>query len=144
VIAVDTNVLVRIITRDDPVQAHIAQDRLRSEVLWIAKTVVQELEWVLRYARQYPRAQILAAFQRMLEVGTIEFEDRAAVEAALVGYANGMDLSDALHLASCGSARTLVTFDRAFCARAPVLGSEVAVELLESRPPDTGVHGTSC
>jgi hypothetical protein len=43
-----------------------------------------------------------------------------------------MDLSDALHLASSGGACSLVTFDRAFAARAPILGSEVTVELLPS------------
>jgi len=129
-IAVDTNVLVRIITQDDPEQARLARERLRGEVLWIPKTVVQELEWVLRHARHYTREQILATFRRMLRVGTIEFEDLAAVEAALVGYAGGMDLSDALHLASSGPARILVTFDRGFQAKAHTLGSEVEVERL--------------
>ncbi len=49
-IAPDTNVLVRVITGDDPAEAAEAAALLRSGPLWLAKSVVLETEWVLRHA----------------------------------------------------------------------------------------------
>lgn len=49
-IAVDTNVLVRIVTRDDKGQARRAVRALRGKQLFVAKTVLLETEWVLRHA----------------------------------------------------------------------------------------------
>jgi predicted nucleic-acid-binding protein len=47
-IAVDTNVLVRFLVRDDAEQASRADSLIRSEEIWISKTVLLETEWVLR------------------------------------------------------------------------------------------------
>ena len=42
-IALDTNVLVRLITRDDPAQAEAAAEVMRSVSVWLPKNVVLEL-----------------------------------------------------------------------------------------------------
>jgi predicted nucleic-acid-binding protein len=48
-IAVDTNILVRYLTNDDPQQARISANLLNSkEQIWLPKTVLLETEWVLR------------------------------------------------------------------------------------------------
>jgi hypothetical protein len=44
VVALDTNIVVRILTRDDPGQLVIALEVLDSDVLWLPKTVVLETE----------------------------------------------------------------------------------------------------
>jgi predicted nucleic-acid-binding protein len=111
-IAVDTNVLVRVLTRDDPAQAEIAAALLRSDAAWIPKTVLLETEWVLRYTYNLDRTTILEAFLKLLGVRRMEIEDRTAVFQALSWYRQGLDLADALHLASSGSAERFATFDR--------------------------------
>jgi len=47
-IAVDTNVVVRFLVRDDPKQAARAAELIRDNQIWISKTVLLETEWVLR------------------------------------------------------------------------------------------------
>jgi predicted nucleic-acid-binding protein len=47
-LAVDTNVLVRLLTGDEPKQAAAARALFAAEPIWIAKTVFLETGWVLR------------------------------------------------------------------------------------------------
>jgi predicted nucleic-acid-binding protein len=47
-IAVDTNVVVRLLTNDEPLQAGAARSLFASGPVWIAKTVLLETAWVLR------------------------------------------------------------------------------------------------
>jgi predicted nucleic-acid-binding protein len=48
VTAVDTNVLVRLLTWDDPQQGTAAKSLFAAGPIWIAKTVLLETGWVLR------------------------------------------------------------------------------------------------
>ena len=111
-IAIDTNVLVRVLTNDDRIQAKRAMARLRSEPAWISRTVILETGWVLRHAYGLDAVAIGKAFSTLLGVASIEVEDRPAVLKALLWYGEGMDLADALHLALSDRARAFVTFDR--------------------------------
>ena len=47
--AVDTNILARYYLRDDAAQGRIATDLLSAGDVFVPKTVILELEWVLRY-----------------------------------------------------------------------------------------------
>jgi len=47
-IAVDTNIVVRLLTNDDPEQAGRAAAVVKNGPVFIPKTVVLETEWVLR------------------------------------------------------------------------------------------------
>ena len=59
-IAVDTNVVVRIVTADDPEQTEVARKMLQdAERLWLPKTVLLETEWVLRHGYDLSREVIL-------------------------------------------------------------------------------------
>ena len=51
-IALDTNVLARFYLNDEPAQAQIAARLLMEEDVFIPKTVLLELEWVMRGAAQ--------------------------------------------------------------------------------------------
>jgi predicted nucleic-acid-binding protein len=110
--ALDTNVLVRIITNDDRAQAARAATFLREqERVFIPKTVLLELEWVLRSAyRTEPRA-VVSALRDILSVSNVEIEDEAAVTQAIEWHERGMDFADALHVASAGRERKFATFD---------------------------------
>jgi len=118
-IAVDTNVLVRMITRDDPEQAAAAAAALTGQSLWIPKTVLLELEWVLRYCYELDRQSVQRALSSLVRLRRAMIEDRSCVELAIGLHEHGMDLADALHLASSACARTFVTFDRKLVKKAP-------------------------
>ena len=131
-IALDTNVLVRVLTNDDPAQTRIALARLRDESLFLARTVVLETEWVLRFTYRLSREEIAAAFRRLLGLGPLEVEQRPVVVQALSWYGSGMDFADALHLAACGEASPFLTFDRELEGAARKLPEAPIVELLRA------------
>lgn len=109
--AVDTNVLVRLLVNDEPTQAEAAQRAMAAEPAFILKTVVVELEWVLRSAYQRSPAEIARSIDSLLAAAGIIVEDSAAVERAVAWFRRGMDFADALHLASSGHTDAFVTFD---------------------------------
>jgi predicted nucleic-acid-binding protein len=120
--AVDTNVLVRIVVNDHPAQSARAAEFLRQQDrVFLAKTVLLEVEWILRSAYRLGRREILAILRGILAIGSAEVEDEAAVVQAMRWYEEGMDFADALHMASAGTQR-FVTFDRALQERARRLG----------------------
>jgi predicted nucleic-acid-binding protein len=130
-IALDTNVVVRLLTADDPAQVEVARRALRSQPLFLTKTVLLETEWVLRYSYELDREQIGDALGKLIRYARLEVEDLPAVTVALSWHAQGMDLADALHLASSAHADQLATFDRKLAATAATLGCMPRVQLLE-------------
>jgi predicted nucleic-acid-binding protein len=122
-IAVDTNVLVRLLTNDDPAQAKRAMQRMRSDTVWISRTVLLETEWVLRHAYGLSAAAIGKALSMTLGTASVDVEDRTIVLRALSWHSAGMDFADALHLASSDSAASFVSFDRSLARTAKRLGA---------------------
>lgn len=112
--AVDTNVLVRFLTNDDPSQSRRARTLLAGHSVWIAKTVLLETEWVLRGLYQIEARRIADALERLLGLAGVHVENPRAVRAALDWFGEGLDFADALHLASRGDADTFITFDSRF------------------------------
>jgi predicted nucleic-acid-binding protein len=129
-IALDTNVVVRVITRDDPVQAERAAALMRKGGLRLSKTVLLETEWVLRYTYEYDAPSINRALSTLIGLDDLTMEDAQAVRAAIAWHAVGMDFADALHLASAGPALRFATFDRKLAKRASGLVGAPKVELL--------------
>ena len=111
-IAVDTNVLVRLLTNDDPEQGARAARLFASDNVFIPKSVLLETEWVLRFSYGLSRTAILTAFERLLTVESVTLEGAPAVRAAVLHYAAGMDFGDALHVRSSEGAAAFFTFDR--------------------------------
>jgi predicted nucleic-acid-binding protein len=120
--AVDTNVLVRLLTLDDEKQGAAALSLVASGKIWIAKTVLLEAHWVLRSVYDLDAERIRSAFVALLGLRNVEVEDRSSVAAALALAARGIEFSDALHLCSRPSEATFVSFDRAFVRRAQRAG----------------------
>ena len=117
-IAVDTNVLVRLLTGDDPKQAAAARSLFASEPIWIAKTVLFETGWVLRSLCGFEESAIRDAFTKLLGLKNVHAEDESSVAAALALTAHGIELADALHLTSRPPEAQLVSFDKSFVQRA--------------------------
>jgi predicted nucleic-acid-binding protein len=131
--AIDTNVLVRLLTRDDPAQAAVAADEMRDGPIFISATVLLETEWVLRFAYQFDRDQVGAALLGVVNLGGAIIDDEAAVRAALRWHAEGMDLADSLHIARLHQVDEFITFDKKCANKAEQVGVEPPVRLLQPK-----------
>lgn len=118
--SVDTNILVRLITQDDEVQAQ-AVDRLlarhakKGEMLLVPITVVLELEWVLRAKLSQGRSEFIQVMSALLTMVELSFESEGALEQAMADYQEGVaDFGEYLHLALSRKNEALPfwTFDR--------------------------------
>jgi predicted nucleic-acid-binding protein len=121
-IAVDTNVLVRLLTSDDPKQAAAARSLFATEPVWIAKTVLLETGWVLRSIYGFEESAIADAFRTLLGLRNVRAEDEQAVAQALALTSHGIEFADALHLSSRPQDTAFVSFDRSFVRRAQRAG----------------------
>jgi len=121
VIAVDTNVLIRLLVRDDPGQTALAERLLQEaadagEQCFISDPVLCEVEWVLESSYRAARGDILAAMQELLAGDLFVFEDREVFRQVIARYQESKaDLSDCLigAKARAQGARTTYTFERA-------------------------------
>jgi predicted nucleic-acid-binding protein len=128
--AVDTNILARYYLRDDVAQAGIATGILSAGDVFVPKTVILELEWVLRYVADQAADKVIDCLAHLIALPGITVEDRDEVEAALRHSRNGIDFADALHLAASGVCIELLTFDdRSYARRAARLGLKPAVRV---------------
>ena len=109
--AVDTNVLVRFLTRDDPEQAARARVAITSHAIWVPLTVLLETGWVLRRSYRLSMPDIAGTIRRLagLPMVTLEHADRVA--AALDLMEKGLDMADALHVAGAAGCTAFLTFD---------------------------------
>lgn len=87
-IGFDTNVLVRYIVQDDPVQAEAATRLIESRCTaqtpgYVSVLVLMELVWVLTTAYRYKKPTIAAVIAQILRTAEFTVEDRDAVWAAL-------------------------------------------------------------
>lgn len=118
-IALDTNVWVRYVTNDQPDQARRALAILaEAEEIFVAKSTLLELEWVLRAAYELSAAAIIRALQQILGLPNVQVEMPDQLEKAIDYYEKGLDFADALHLASSPEGVSFYTFDTTFIKRA--------------------------
>jgi predicted nucleic-acid-binding protein len=121
VIAIDTNVLVRLVLHDDESQAKSAERlvvRARREqtLLFVSDIVLCELVWVLTRRAGLSRADIAAALDQILRTELIVVANAAVVERALEAYREGRgDFADYVirEHALVAGAKEVVSFDRA-------------------------------
>lgn len=117
-IAIDANVIVRLVTNDDPGQVRRAAALIAGHEIFIPKTVLLESEWVLRYAYSLDRVAIARVIRGVLGLPGVSIEDPRAVATAIEWFEGGMDFADALHLASSNRADRFASFDAKLLARA--------------------------
>jgi predicted nucleic-acid-binding protein len=117
-LAVDTNVVVRYLVRDDPAQTAKADKLFHSQPILLLKTVLLETEWVLRYRYKFDRQAIAAALRALVGLPDVHLEDAPLVVQAFDWFRGGMDFADAMHLAGSGTANRFATFDRALATSA--------------------------
>lgn len=127
-ISIDTNVLVRLFTGDDKVQADKATQLFKKEAIYITKTVILETEWVLRFAYKFSPDAIAGAFITLLGQENVSVEDAHHISVAVNLLRNGMDFADALHLV-CSQQHNFVTFDKKLKIKADATGMKKVVLL---------------
>ncbi len=125
-LAIDTNVIVRYLTRDDSEQFARANALIRDEDVYVCTTVLLETEWVLRGGYRFSRQRIVAALAAFAGLPRVTLEDPTVAARALDWTRSGMDFADALHLAKAEGCDAFVSFDQRFAAVANTL-SEVKV-----------------
>ncbi len=119
-LALDTNVLVRYLVKDDSEQLAaarqlIAQCIAEGRTLFVPVTVALELEWVLRANYGLAKAESIDTLSRLFSAVELSFESEAALEVALQLYRTGSaDFADCLHIALAARAGELPlwTFDK--------------------------------
>ena len=116
-LAVDTNVLVRLVARDDTEQVSAAEDFVNKGA-WVSHLVLAETLWVLDSVYELSRAQIATAIEMLLNHRDLTVQDTEVVNSALVRYRkrSTVAFSDCLVLEIARKAGHLPlgTFDRHF------------------------------
>jgi len=118
--ALDTNVLVRFLVRDDEQQSEAVykkfkQTEANKEVLFIPVLVVLETVWVLESVYEVTRQEILDSIDQLLLMPILEFEVQSAVRSFVASARETKtDLSDLLiaHSARFAGCECVITFDK--------------------------------
>jgi predicted nucleic-acid-binding protein len=120
-LAVDTNLVVRLLANDDAAQTRRAAALFFNEQIFIPKTVLLEAEWVLRFSYELPPKIILQALRNIIGLPNVIMEQQHEIAEALDGFERGLDFADALHLAGSRRAGRFATFDKKLIKRAEKL-----------------------
>ncbi len=83
--AVDTNVVVRLLTRDDAAQVRLAEAFVEKGA-WVSHLVLAETTWVLSAAYDLDHASIALAVEMLLNHRALTVQDADVVSAALSHY----------------------------------------------------------
>ena len=109
--AIDTNVLVRFLTGDDPDQAERARHAIDAGDIFVPTTVLLETEWVLRSGYGFAAERVIAALRGFAGLPGVAVEDPALLARALEWASDGMDFADALHLGRSAKCAAFLSFD---------------------------------
>jgi predicted nucleic-acid-binding protein len=108
--SIDTNILARLIIRDDPQQVELAES-IRHEPLFVASTVLLELGWLLMSRYKMTRADVVLNLTDLLMVPNIKVSDPEMVDWAVARFAAGGDFADMIHIVASRPADCFLTFD---------------------------------
>ncbi len=113
--AVDTNVLVRLLTRDDEEQSAAADDFIQAGA-WVSHLVLLETSWVLSSVYALTSARLAKAIEMLLQHKSLIIQDADVVGSALESFKKhpSLGFSDCLVLEGARKAGHLPlgTFDR--------------------------------
>ena len=136
-IAVDTNVVVRLLVRDDAKQAEAAAVLFARGPVGLSATVLLETAWVLRSGYRLAPAAVVDALRRVCALAHVVLEDEERCRNALDWAEGGLDFADALHLAGAQQAECFYTFDQTFARKSRGIG----VASVRLPPPGERTNG---
>ncbi len=111
-IAVDTNIIVRLLTQDDAEQYQKAYQLFDSNEVFIADSVILECEWVLRFAYHFDSVQINSALTKLFGLPNVHLTHPALLVQTLALHSQGLDFADAFHLAFSQHCKSFYSFDK--------------------------------
>lgn len=126
-IAIDTNIIVRLLVNDDADQYKKAYSLFDQHEVFIADTVVLETEWVLRFAYDFKSDQIADALTKLLGLPNVFVNHPTIAAQAVTWHTQGLDFSDAFHLANSQQCKAFYTFDKKMINRANSIESCVVL-----------------
>jgi len=127
-IAVDTNVVVRLLVNDHAAQAARARALMAAgHEVYISPTVLLETEWVLRAGYRYTADQIVPFLRALLGLPGVQTWKPQRVASALDACEKGLDFADALHVRLSDGASAFYTFDADLRKRASRLADATPV-----------------
>ncbi len=128
-LAIDTNVIVRYLTGDHPLQSAAARTLIDEDDVFVGTTVLLETEWVLRSVYGYDAAQLARALRAFAGLPRVTIAEPRLAAQALDWMEAGMDFADALHVAQADRCDAFISFDAALARAAKRVGA------LEVRAP---------
>jgi predicted nucleic-acid-binding protein len=134
-IGLNTNILARYyVASNDALtskQAELSRALIDSgQPICIGKTVLLELEWILRGHYDFKLPQVRSVFEHLLSLPHALIEDRPSLETALASCQRGLDFADAYHHASYSACQSVAIFDdKKFARKATLMGLKPPVNL---------------
>lgn len=122
-LAIDTNLIVRYLTGDEPRQAARARALIDTASVFVATTVLLECEWVLRSVYRFRPAEVARALSAFAGLPNVTLENPSRIAKALEWMKGGMDFADALHLAASEGCDAFVSLDESFVKSARAAGA---------------------
>lgn len=117
-IAVDTNVVVRLLAQDNQPQFRKSLQLFQEQEIFIPDTVILETEWVLRFAYQFQPVQVCQALRNLFGLPNVRLSDAGKMVQVLQWHENGLDFADAFHLLQSQQCSAFYTFDDKFLKKA--------------------------
>lgn len=117
-IAVDTNGIVRLLTKDEPQQYLKSIKLFQEKAIFIPDSVILKTEWVLRFTYQFKPLEVCQALRKLLGLPNIRITNANWIAQALEWHEIGLDFAAALHLVQSQHCSSLCTFDQKFAVRA--------------------------
>ena len=127
-LAIDTNVVIRFLTRDHEALAQQARQIVTENNVFAPVTVILESEWVLRDAYELSRDEVIRELRRFCGLPRVTVASAEAVARALDDAERGFGFADALHVALSEDCEAFATFDKRLASKAQQIG-RVAVRL---------------
>jgi predicted nucleic acid-binding protein len=122
-LAIDTNVIVRYLTGDDPKQSARARKLIETGEIFVPTTVLLETEWVLRSIYDFDARRLADALIAFAGLPGVTLQNPPLTARALEWARQGMDFADALHLAAADGCEAFMSFDEGFLKAATKLGA---------------------
>ena len=118
----DTNIIIRYLTQDDPAQSRkvnalMSRTEADNKSLFINSTVLCEVFWVLESVYDLNKTELLQTFEQLLTTGAFVFDDSQSLWAALTDYKSSKaDISDCIigRINKDRDCTSTLTFDRRF------------------------------
>lgn len=117
-IAVDTNIVVRLLTQDDEQQYSKSLKLFQEQDVFIPDTVILETEWVLRFAYKFKPTETCRALKNLFGLPNLQISNASLMAQVLQWHENGLDFADALLLAYSQTCSVMYTFDDKFVKKA--------------------------